>query len=137
MPRILLSSIAVTIERGQRRNVGFVISTRSWIDHSKPDSGSGDGREFGPVLGEPRNSMHFWRVQNRDHERVIGYVPFARDSELPGRAEPESWIEVRMPDDDDEWVSRLLEFPVARFNELAPDTLALVCGQHRHRTQAR
>src|SRR5437762_14221289 len=97
----------------------------------------GNAREFVPVFCQPGNALHFRFVQNQQHEDVIGDVPFALDSVFAGGSEPESGIVVRMSHDNDKWTARILEFLIARFDQLTPDSLALAFRNYCHRPQCR
>src|SRR5205807_576040 len=65
------------------------------------------------------------------------HFPFALDSVSAGGPEPESGIVVCVPQNDDAWAARVLEFAVSRFDQFAADTLALVLRTHRHWAQSR
>ena len=89
-----------------------------------------------PVIGQPRNALHFSRVQNQQHEHVVRYFPFAFDSMSAGGPKPKSGVIVCVPHNDDEWAARILEFSVSRFDQSAADTPALVFRKHCHGAQS-
>lgn len=86
-----------------------------------------------PVLGEAGNTFHFGLVQNQQHEDIIRDVPLALDSMLAGGSESESGIVIRVADNNNKWAARILEFPVPCFDQLTPDSLALVFRKYCHR----
>jgi len=90
-----------------------------------------------PVRCQPGNTLHFRLLQNQQHEDVIRDIPLALDSMLAGGSESESGIIVRVADNNDKWAARIFEFPVPRFDQFTPDSLALVFRKYRHRAPCR
>src|SRR5262245_48134764 len=89
-----------------------------------------------PVLGQPGNAFHLRLVQNQQHEHIVGYFPFARDSLKACWFEPESRIEVWVPHNHNKWAARVLEVLVPSLDQFATDTFALVFWKHGHGTQS-
>src|SRR5688572_4281295 len=76
-------------------------------------------------------------IQHQRHEDVVRHVPLAGDTQRSGAREAESWIELRVSDNEDERTSNLLHPGVARLYQFAADALTLVVRKNGHRAKCR
>jgi len=90
-----------------------------------------------PVPGQSGDTNHFRFIQNQQHEKFIGNIPFALDSMLAAGSESKSGIVIRVSYNKNEWAPRVLEFAIARFDQFTSNSLVLVCWKHSHRAKRR
>jgi len=95
-----------------------------------------DSREFRPIPRQPGDASHLSRIQCCNQKYIVRDVPLARDPEWPGRFEPESRIERRVPQDDDERAAGVCELAIALGDQSAADPAPLMLRKYRHRTES-
>ena len=79
-----------------------------------------------PVTRLSADAGHLCRIENGDHEDVVRYVPLAGDVVSACRPEPETWIERRVPDDDDVGASGTGELLVTSCDQPASEASTLI-----------
>ena len=93
-------------------------------------------RELASVLCNTAECARDRRIQNVDHEGVGRHVPFRHQSKLRCGLKPESRIESRMADDDDERASCGSQALDPGSYEETADASPLMRGGHRHWSQS-
>ncbi len=74
-------------------------------------------------------------IQGQYHECLVGHFPLAGDAVDARRSEPESRVEVRVADHDDERAPVSSQPIVSRFHQPGSDTVPLFVRRNRHRTE--
>jgi hypothetical protein len=121
-------SASFRLIRGQKI---FCRTSRALTDIGAQDIVENSCRYF----ASPDAPCIFASLRTSNMKTSSGNIPFPLNSILDRRSGSESRIVLRVAHNNDEWIARIFDFPIPRFDQFSANSPSLVFRYYGHRTQ--